>query len=123
MKGVELPINVLVIVAIAVIVLLGIIALYFAGFGPAAGQVNLQTATSAACGSWRARGSTTVSADTITISSFDANGDGTITAAAGCGGTADNLETLGVKYYGTTACSTTLTATDTDIRTRVCGLP
>jgi hypothetical protein len=36
MKGIELPINILVIIAVAVIVLLGVIALYFSGFmGPA----------------------------------------------------------------------------------------
>ena len=34
MKGVELPINILVIVAVAVVVLLGIDALYFVGWSP-----------------------------------------------------------------------------------------
>ena len=36
-KGIELPVNVLVIVAVAVIVLLGIVALFMGGFGSAAG--------------------------------------------------------------------------------------
>ena len=49
-KGVELPVNVLVIVAIAVIVLLGLVALFMGGFGGFAGSVESTQAWSNACG-------------------------------------------------------------------------
>jgi hypothetical protein len=49
MKGVELPINVLVIVTIAVIVLLGLVVLYFIGFNPFSGSVSLTSLKNAGC--------------------------------------------------------------------------
>jgi hypothetical protein len=49
MKGIELPINVLVIVAIAVIVLLGLVVLYFIGFNPFSGSVSLTSLKSQGC--------------------------------------------------------------------------
>jgi hypothetical protein len=49
MKGVELPINVLVIVAIAVIVLLGIVVLYFIGFNPFSGSISITSLKNSAC--------------------------------------------------------------------------
>ena len=49
MKGVELPINVLVLVAIAVIILLSIIALYFIGWSPFGGFISLSTLKNTGC--------------------------------------------------------------------------
>ena len=49
MKGVELPINILVVVAIAVIVLLGLVALYFIGFNPISVTVSLDSAKNNNC--------------------------------------------------------------------------
>jgi len=49
MKGIELPINVLVIVAIAVIVLLGLVVLYFIGFNPFSGSISLTSLKNAGC--------------------------------------------------------------------------
>ena len=49
MKGVELPINILVVVAIAVIVLLGLVALYFLGFNPFSMTTALESAKSTGC--------------------------------------------------------------------------
>ncbi len=49
MKGIELPINILVIVAIAVIVLLGLVALYFIGFNPMSTNIALDAAKNNAC--------------------------------------------------------------------------
>jgi len=49
MKGLELPINVLVIVAIAIIVLLGVVVLYFIGFNPFSGSVSLTSLKSQGC--------------------------------------------------------------------------
>ncbi len=48
-KGVELPINVLVIVAVAVIVLLGIIALFMAMFGPTGPTFEIESAWNKGC--------------------------------------------------------------------------
>ena len=49
MKGIELPINVLVIVAIAVIVLLGLVVLYFIGFNPFSGSISLTSLKNQGC--------------------------------------------------------------------------
>jgi len=48
-KAVELPINVLVIVTIAVIVLLGIVVLYFIGFQPFSGSISLTSLKNEGC--------------------------------------------------------------------------
>ena len=49
MKGIELPINVLVIVAIAVIVLLGLVVVYFVGYNPFSGSVTATSIKNKAC--------------------------------------------------------------------------
>ncbi|MFH1229372.1 MAG: hypothetical protein V1678_03030 [Candidatus Aenigmatarchaeota archaeon] len=49
MKGIELPINILVVVAIAVIVLLGLVALYFVGFNPFSNSTSLTALKNKAC--------------------------------------------------------------------------
>ena len=49
MKGVELPINILVVVAIAVIVLLGLVALYFVGFNPFSVTTALEATKNTGC--------------------------------------------------------------------------
>ena len=52
MKGVELPINILVVVAIAVIVLLGLVALYFIGFNPFSVTSALEATKNQGCRLW-----------------------------------------------------------------------
>jgi hypothetical protein len=115
-KGIELPINILVIVAIAVIVLLGIIALYFTGFGPFSGATALEGIKNSACRqlvqTYNCAGTTT--AASITITNFDANNDGAINGAvtfgtwgvaANCNAaatSADNLASLCQCRYGRT---------------------
>ena len=49
MKGLELPINVLVVVAVAVIVLLGVVTLFFLGFGPFSKYAGLEAIKNDAC--------------------------------------------------------------------------
>jgi hypothetical protein len=49
MKGIELPINILVIIVIAVIVLLGIIAVYFTGWTPYAQSSGVDAVKNAGC--------------------------------------------------------------------------
>ena len=48
-KGVELPINILVVVAIAVIVLLGLVALYFIGFNPFSVSTGIESIKNDGC--------------------------------------------------------------------------
>jgi hypothetical protein len=105
MKGLELPINVLVIVAVAVIVLLGIISLYFVGIGPFQRDIAREAAKSDAC-SILIR-NCTASPSNISVS-YDVNGDGNITLSA------DNLLTLCSKYFG---------ASDVNSCRRVCNCP
>jgi len=85
MKGfsIGLPINILVIVAIAVIVLLGLIALYFVGWGPFAGTAGLEGIKNSACRVLVQGNNCAVETSTITISNFDADGDGSNDPASG----------------------------------------
>jgi hypothetical protein len=117
-KGVELPINILVIVAIAVIVLLGLIALYFVGWGPFAGAAGLEGVKNAACRELVQGTNCAGDSWAITISNFDADDDGSndpgtgwnwaVDAEKECGDTAvgateeDNLASLAACYYGRT---------------------
>ena len=79
MKGVELPINVLVIVAVAVIVLLGIAALFITGFSPFSTVSGQESYKNVACAQL-VRGGCVDSPSSITIN-FDANGDGEVCSA------------------------------------------
>ena len=101
-KGVELPINILVVIAVAVIVLLGVIALYFGGFVTPAGVMTSEAAKEAGCQRVMRNpaGCITVDPNTILLDgsmtgvpAFDANDDGTITAA-------DTLQELCTNYFG-----------------------
>lgn len=114
MKGIELPVNALIIIILAVLVLLGILALYAGVWSPSSGGVNLESAKNNAC---QMLASTNCQSDpaTILISNFDANKNGQqkdtsqtpdkSTAwdyAAHCGlgkSTGDNLATLCLCYY------------------------
>ncbi len=118
MKGIELPINILVIIAVAVIVLLGVIALYFGGFMGPAGVMTQNAAKTKYC-AIVVRSPTGCQASgtrlwQITINDFDANRDGTVgdntvdaampSACTVAGGAAhDNLASLLVCYYGITS--------------------
>ena len=95
MKGVELPINILVVIAVAVIVLLGVIALYFGGFVKPAELINQEAAKSKYCALVMRdpAGCTTVDTSAIGITDFDANGDGT------CCDASDTLQALCETFY------------------------
>ena len=85
MKGLELPINVLIIIAVAVIVLIAIIAMFYPAFSSGSSTVNIETAKSQACRSLVAgsKCSATVFTYQIPVYKFDANKDGTSTTAGG----------------------------------------
>ncbi|MFQ6009544.1 MAG: hypothetical protein ACE5J7_00250 [Candidatus Aenigmatarchaeota archaeon] len=53
MKGIELPVNVLVIIAVAVLVMLGLVAIYFANPGDVLAK---SAATNEACGELQQKG-------------------------------------------------------------------
>ncbi|MFH0929454.1 MAG: hypothetical protein V1818_03805 [Candidatus Aenigmatarchaeota archaeon] len=86
MKGIELPINILVIVAVAVIVLLGLVALYFSGFMGPAGVMNAQATKQKYCASimnnpMGCQGG--VYTSSIQINDFDADKDGVLGTSDG----------------------------------------
>lgn len=49
MKGIELPINILIIIVIAVIVLIALVAMFYPAFSSGSSTVNLEQAKSQAC--------------------------------------------------------------------------
>ena len=104
MKGVELPINILVIVAIAVIVLLGLVALYFIGFNPFSVTTAVESAKNNACRDYLHQNPVCNSAVLVTMN-YPA-------------GTATTLDLFTNDYYG---CANT--ATDESCVRRVCGCP
>jgi hypothetical protein len=112
MKGVELPINTLIIVAIAVIVLLALVALYFTGFTPFTSAVGLEGVRDEACRKLAQLNQCREQPQNIKTSGFDADQDGKIDSdetgsgwrwrAADCGVVnfyGDNLASLCQCYY------------------------
>ena len=115
MKGVELPINILVIVAVAVIVLLGLVALYFSGVIGPMNVMNQESAKQKYCSAILTnpegcRGNIELS--DIVINDFDADQDGEIDGgdqavtwgSVDCGSSSttaeeDNLATLLACHY------------------------
>jgi hypothetical protein len=90
MKGIELPINILVIVAVAIIVLLGIVALFYSTWFTSTGTIDLSSVTNRACNA--VRGSCTTNPIDIAIFPAYKNSDPTITSG--------NLEQLCKYEYG-----------------------
>lgn len=95
MKGIELPVNVLVIIAVAVIVLLGVIALYMSGFIGSTPALNMNVAWNQGCASVVRNCAGTAIGTDIAVN-YDVNGDGKIVLAN------DNFLTLCQKIYGST---------------------
>ena len=77
MKGVSLPINVLVIVVIAIIVLLGIVALYFGGFSPFSSSISVEGVKNELCSEEVREGCDDLVASQTT-DTFDANKNGKV---------------------------------------------
>ena len=108
MKGVELPINILVIVAIAVIVLLGLVALYFTGFGPFSATAGQEAIKNQACVDLNPRAGCIDDPSTIVVNYDVVDKD---TGAD----LADNWQTFADQFYG---C-----AGDSSCARRICGCP
>ncbi len=86
MKGVELPINVLIIVALAFIVLLALLAMYFTGFSPFSSAVGLEGIKNAACGNLTQRQRCMADPENILLDAFDADQDGLMSSDDGGSG-------------------------------------
>ena len=100
MKGIELPINALIIVALALLVLLGIVALWMSGWGGGSQGITIEAAKAAGCGALMrsAGGCTTVDPSIIL---FDGSTAGV--PLFDVPGGADNLQRLCEYYYGVAA--------------------
>jgi hypothetical protein len=75
MKGIELPVNILIIVAVAVIVLIAVIAMFYKPFTSGTNSIGIDTAKSNACRAMLANGCS-VHPNTIAVYGFDADKDG-----------------------------------------------
>ncbi|HLC51328.1 MAG TPA: hypothetical protein VJH90_03055 [archaeon] len=126
-KGLELPVNMLVVIAIAVIVLLGVVALYLVGFGGPASGITLQSITTNACQDLLRAGtcSDANAVFSVQIPKFDANKDGTSNPGPGkptaTSKGQDNLGTLCINYYAATYDTTKLNDFREACNVRVCG--
>ena len=107
-KGIELPINILVIVAVAIIVLLGVIALFYSTWFKSTTPIDLNAATSRACNA--VRGDCNVVTTNIVISPAYVNAAQLSSAT---------LSALCINEFGIAA----VTADFDDVcMNRVCGL-
>ena len=92
-KGVSLPINMIIILAIAVIVLLSVVAFYTGGLTSSTTSISDADAWNRGCGIWKLRGCNET--DDFQISGYDFDGDGT----------ADKLSDACRNYLGYTSMS------------------
>lgn len=101
MKGVELPINTLIVVVIALAILLALIALFFGVWTPGSSGLNLDAAKNTACHMLVSTGCR--DAAQINVNDFDANKDGNLQSGTGTGdcetGGDDNLYMLCKCWY------------------------
>lgn len=123
MKGAELPINTLIIIVIALVILIAVIAIFFGVYNPSKEGINLEAAKSNAC-QMLASMNCGVSPASIIINNFDADKDGTVgdigtwTWGDSCSPSpaadGDNLASL-------CACQYSINTNDADCRKTVCG--
>lgn len=95
MKGIELPVNVLVIIAVAVLVMLALVAMYMAGT-QGAGPMAALAAKNTACGQLLNQ-QCDVNPNTLSVN-YDANANGQIKFVNDASG--DNLQVLCNKNFG-----------------------
>jgi len=105
LKGIELPINTLIIIVICLIVLIAIVVLFFGTWNPGKGTLTQEAAKNNACQLMVAL-RCNVNPETIVVRDFDADRDGNLnTPGAGkgaCGspGQGDTLYMLCKCWYG-----------------------
>jgi len=113
MKGIELPINILIIVAVAVIVLIAVIAMFYPAFTSGGGTVSLEQAKQQACRSLSEgyKCSTTIGLNTILVDNYDVSGNGVPNENV------DNLLTMCTRIYRISGANI-----NSDCR-KLCGCP
>jgi hypothetical protein len=106
MKGLDLPINILIIIAIAIIVLIAVVGMFYGPFSSGTGTVSLDIVKSTACKTELNLNCNTHPAY-IVIRDFDADKDGRLDPdvlggpiCGGDGAICDNFHALCVHYYG-----------------------
>jgi hypothetical protein len=106
MKGMELPVNTLIILVIAIIVLIAIIAFFLGVYKPSKESLGLETAKDNACQMLNSLGCKFAPTG-IAVSTFDADQNGEVgntgNANGICGdpaGSGDNLQMLCKCWYG-----------------------
>jgi len=123
MKGSELPINTLIIIVIALIVLLACIAIFFGPYNITKYGAELETARTNACNMLQGMNCIPKPWE-VQISNFDANKDGVNNggtegvAPGSCSGGNDNLARLCLCYYNIAAASL-----ESDCKIKVCRCP
>jgi hypothetical protein len=110
LKGVELPVNALIIVIIGIVVLLALVALFFGVYNPGRGSMELDAVKNSACSTFVSMGC--VSPKEVLTNNFDADKDGVIKpqpnqpvgledcSVPNGGGPGDNLYMLCKCWYG-----------------------
>ena len=113
MKGVELPVNTLIIIVLVIVVLIALISIFYATYRPSQESMNMEAAEKLACQTYTGS-SCSQDLSMITISNFDANNNGKLndgtgisgyepwSKSANCGSGAtsgDNLATLCLCQY------------------------
>jgi hypothetical protein len=89
MKGIELPINILIIIAIAVIVLIAVVAMFYTPFSNGTSSISSNTAKSDACRAMLAN-NCGVWPGQIAIYGFDADKDGKLDPSTSSNGNCNN---------------------------------
>jgi len=131
MRGISLPIQTVVGIAIAVIVLLSVVAFFMRSFVPPTSRMSDTDAWNQGCGTWRMRGCVLSDVDDITIAGYDYDGDGVDdTLAEACsrvfGFALGDSTTPGTALYGSDAtpdeiAAGTYVAGDNPCWARCCG--
>lgn len=113
MKGIELPVNVLIILVLGLIILIAVIVLVQNGSKPATDSVDLTTAKNNACQMLVSLGCH-VNPQSVRISNFDANKKDGLDAG-------DNLMELCKNYYLIDGSNDNYASVEDQCRVEICG--
>lgn len=120
-KGLQLPVNVLVVMIVAIIALAGVLSLFLGGYNQPSGTVGLEGARNAGCTQLLSSGKCSdANAPTfIGIKNYDANEDGrTFQTSVQAAANGDSLAALCVNKYAADVTNMVRTC-----NIRVCGCP
>ena len=111
MKGISLPVNMVVVIAVAVIVLLSLAAFFMSGFVHPTTKMSDTDAWNTGCGVWRMRGCKIEDVTKIKIAGYDTNGDGVD----------DSLAVACQRVFGYSQSEAESTGTDNPCWIKCCG--